>query len=478
MHINLKSPLQIFFIALPLCLIFYSKAQAQTFQNYIHPTSPLKVELSGSELWIAGGNGGLIKHDIQTHENTFYNRVNSVLPNNYVLNVVVDSLDNKWIFVNDHIVKMKDDVWIVYDSSNYDLPLGWYQDIEVASNNDMYIMSQQPAAFFKFDGQTWQEIPIPNSFNYISAMTIDKNDAIWFIHEGEDLVKFQNNVWEFIEGPPPPWSFNSNQLQDLAVDSFGNKWLSSIDFGILKYDNSTWEWIDTSTSNLPDNNCRQIYADQDNQIWVNSGGKHLSKFNGTTFENISFPYLTHKMLSNMVKDQEGQLWFGNSKGHIEDHSLQKLVDTVYTGYDISATGLLKNGARDFLFEDEENVWMAGEGLVHFDGTTWRNHLTDTIFPNIFINAMTKDSSGHLWLVGQAIYEFDPLQGVINEWAPPNFPHMYDIEIDQNNVKWVASSAGVIKLDGNDLEVFNFVNSDYPGYFTCLLYTSPSPRDRG
>ena len=296
---------------------------------------------------------------------------------------------------------------------------------------------------------------------------MDKNDTIWFLHDGTDLVKYQGNVWEFIEGPSPPLPGGYNNLEDLTIDTFGNKWMSSFEHGILKFDDTIWWWITTDFSNLPDNSCGQIYADKDNLIWVNSGGNYISKFDGTTFENISFPNVPQTMVSNMVKDKDGQLWYGNSKGYIADNSLQKLVDTVFTGYDISSTGLLQNGVWDFLFEDGENAWMAGDGLVHFDGTTWSNHLTDTILPYEYITAMEKDSSGHLWLAGYKIFEFDPSIGVINEWMiPPAFySNMHDIEIDENNVKWIASSKGIIKLDGNDLEVFNFINSDYPGYST-------------
>ena len=146
MNINLQFPVKIFFIILFCFLFSFPTTEAQTFQNFIHPKTPRKVELNGSELWIASIWGGLMKYDIETSETTFYNRVNSDLPNNTVFNVAVDSLGYKWVLTRNHISKMKDDDWTIYDTLDY-APVAGFREIEITSNNDIYVLVNSQMSF-------------------------------------------------------------------------------------------------------------------------------------------------------------------------------------------------------------------------------------------------------------------------------------------------------------------------------------------
>jgi hypothetical protein len=71
-------------------LILYTNAQENQWVNYTNGDNVRALAIDGNDVW-ACTNGGLVKIDIQTGNKTFYNPVNSGLPNIKTANISIDN---------------------------------------------------------------------------------------------------------------------------------------------------------------------------------------------------------------------------------------------------------------------------------------------------------------------------------------------------------------------------------------------------
>lgn len=72
----------------------------------------------------------------------------------------------------------------------------------------------------------------------------------------------------------------TNQTGKILIDKNDLMWIATKGSGILKFDGNNFTIINTSNSNLPDNNVNDIYFDEENNFWV-STRNGLAKYDGT-----------------------------------------------------------------------------------------------------------------------------------------------------------------------------------------------------
>ena len=151
-----------FLYPLFLCTMFlitYVYPQDPEWVNYTCGISIRSLAEEGDYIW-AGTEGGLVKIDKTTGDQTFYNIANSGLTDNDVGLVAIGGDGNKWISCG-CLVKFDGTNWTLYDSLNSGLPSKHIYSIVIDSAENAWIGTYRGLA--KFDGTDWTVYNISNS---------------------------------------------------------------------------------------------------------------------------------------------------------------------------------------------------------------------------------------------------------------------------------------------------------------------------
>ncbi len=122
-----------------------------------------------------------------------------------------------------------------------------------------------------------------------------------------------------------------------------------------------------------------------------------------------------------------------------------------------------------MIDDEDHIWIGTQaGLVKYDKTTGQSQIfnaSNSGLPENTVAAIAKDQDGKLWIstMFEGVVTFDnqyweEVENVNNYLSGSG---VNDIYVDANNIKWMASSLGLIKVDGVSMTVYNAENSDIP-----------------
>lgn len=185
--------------------------------------------------------------------------------------------------------------------------------------------------------------------------------------------------------------------------------------------NPNWLYFDsTATSYLNTYIVWNVDNDLGNNYYIGTG-TGLLQFNFTNWElynssNSPIPYdnIPSILINNNTK------WIGTYGG-----GLVKWEGNDWTIYNTSNSGLPHNDILYLAIDPYSHLWMGtnGGGAALFDGSTW----------SVF--------------------------NTTNSGIPNNYPR--DIDINDDNVKWICTSNGLAKFDGNNWTVYNSANSGIP-----------------
>jgi len=170
--------------------------------------------------------------------------------------------------------------------------------------------------------------------------------------------------------------------------------------------------------------------------------------------------LAQSQVYALLEDHEGYIWMGTQGGGLSKYDGKNFQ--TFTTKD----GLSNNYIQALCLDDEGNVFIGTQaGLTIYYGRKFENHPGNI---GLKIESITQDSLGIMWLgTNQGLYVFqdDSLQ----KYLPENTllkQYTYDVVIDKNNVKWLASDIGLIKIANGKIDVYknnfgfksNFLNA--------------------
>ena len=277
------------------------------------------------------------------------------------------------------------------------------------------------------------------SSNSVNKVVVDKFNNKWIGTIDHGLMKFDGKNWTSYENAGV---IEGERIQDLLIDKSGKLWIASIS-GLFVYDGISWK---SYTSNLPYENVIALDEDPTGNIWIATLNA-LVKYNGTTFEVFNY-YNSQRMplvnLSSVVSSKNGDIWVGTS----------------------------------------------GSGIIKFDGTTWTNYLTSGMLNNTgghltpekisnIIKDIVVDKNGNLY----SFHVKDPPAGARSAllqydgfgWTEIKLNLLFELEVesfylDNDNNIWMALNGGLIKY--NPLQPLKFYDSGIYGYFAkwCKSFT--------
>ncbi len=218
--------------------------------------------------WL-GTKNGLVKFDGKNWQ--FYNTSNSGLPNNTIISVAIDSLNNKWIATyGGGLAKFDNTNWTVYNTTNSSLPNNNVRGVTIENGKKIWVATEYGVALF--DGSFWTTYNTTNSGlpnNEINDIAIDKNHTKWIVTSGGGIAKFSDTSWTIYNSSNSP--LKSDVGYKVTIDSFGNKWFGlGPSSGLGRFNDRDWSFYNISNSPLPAN----AYGSPSNVVYAVEFDKH------------------------------------------------------------------------------------------------------------------------------------------------------------------------------------------------------------
>lgn len=303
----------------------------------------------------------------QTETWEIYNTSNSDIPDDWVWGLDIDSDQNAWIgTVGYGLAKFDGTNWTIYNASNSDLPSNTCFVTAFESNGDIWEGTMSGVSMF--DGSNWTSLLGGGD---VWDIEIDSNNHKWVATLGSGLAVYNNISWTYYSTA----ELGTDGTRSIEIDDFGIKWIGT-DNGLVKYDGTNWTIYNTSNSPIPNNSVISLEIDQDDNIWIGTGGSNntggLAKFDRTnwtvyTDENSSLP---SNYINDLMPDNDGNIWIAT--GGTQPGGLVKFDgDASWKIYNSSNSDIPNNRVSSIAIDSNGCIWAgtsSGVGVLCFDAT--------------------------------------------------------------------------------------------------------------
>jgi len=414
---------------------FFNKANTSLPDNYI---TCMASDQQG-HIWVGTYWGGIFEFD-GTTLCAVYNTDNSPLTDNHIAAIAVDDSNRIWISMyKENLAVLDGEDWTVYTWEDFrSLYLG-PRDLTIDATGAVWVVIMNTPV--RFDGKEW----VTHEFDTgVNTMATDKQGLLWAFINKEGLGEYDGNEWTIY---PVPDSLSDKQVVSLAVDSFGTKWMASWGNALISFDGNTWTQYCTKNSDIPSDTLLSVAVDADGCIWVGTTEKGVGRFDGKewTLFSASNSKLPKEDITAIASDQYRNHWIGARGG-----GLIRFDEQEWEVYTRSNSGLPSDSIQSLYSDSDNNLWIGTytSGVAIFDGSTWAVYDTsNSDLPSNEIRDIAADSEGNIWLITpNRLMEFDG-----QDWTEYEHP-----PVEQRNIKFFT-----LVVDGQD---FKWVGSDDPSYY--------------
>lgn len=264
---------------------------------------------------------------------------------------------------------------------------------------------------------------------------------------------------------------NSDVLIKVIVDKQNQKWIGSIDHGLMKYDGKNWISFERN-SVINSNHITAMILDSRDRLWIGTS-TGLAVFDGITWQSFS-DKLPSKIVTSLKEDPNGNVWIGTTNG------LVKYDNNQFQVFNSSNSKLPDNDISSITFSKTGTLWLgtAQHGVISFEKESWiiqRQLDKWKLDPAIgnSVNDLVFDNNGNLW----AFIYGNPLDGKRsalvkldwkdNLWYEIDPGVQFPIEIlsfyvDKDNNIWMAAKEALVKYNENKPTKF-YNTTDYGFY---------------
>lgn len=481
-------------IALLVLTLLFSgiiSAQYPDWECFYEASRINTLAKDNDNIW-AGSRVGIVKINISSGEITHYNKQNSPIPDDHILDIVVDNDGKKWIStLQGYLYSYNNSEWNVYDAGSNVLGGSSIKDMIVDINNSLW-MTTGYSGLFKFDGTSWTNYNTSNSQipgNLVSSIFY-KEGLLWAA-TNSGLACYDNQNWTTSISPN---TVNISAILDIEQDDNGNLWLLH-NTALEKFDGTNFTLVNANNSNLPQVFLESMTIDSNGVLWIactkqtgiggSIGGLLSYSDNYWTIFDRSNSQINDTDILQVLADDENKIWFGNSigdigekhdsewyyysasQGNLDNHVINHLV-TDKNGYGYVGTrnpkfsgySLYKTNLNDWIpmpnynqlshtmaIDEVSNLYIKNQdGILKFDGSNWTSlpdcpPVSSAGSPWENTDQMAITSQGHIWIdyCDSLDYVYDPITG----------NYVYD------------SYNGIAKYDGTVWEKFTVRNSPLP-----------------
>ena len=409
-------------LATNLGLVFYDKKQWTLYSNIM--ATSIAVDLN-NKIWVGTGKSIF---SINNAEIKQYDKTNSVSSLDSVVRVVVDGNNKKWFSTSKGIVSFDEKSWATFGvATNINIP------IAVDKLNNLWFVTGGNL-LYKYDGKTTTYIPTPTStgspsgyYSKFSNDILTDDNNLYVITSNSVLLKYSNGNFQELRGP--------QYLFFLGVDNNKKLWLVSDYTEVQTYESSGFKNIIYPNNYMDLTISKSFAIDKNDQIWslgldktlyfIESGilksvtppsnidvrsfdgsliidsqnNKWFSTYGGIVkFDGKNWTLFPPKItgiasnVENICVDKNNTLWFGTNNGNFYSYD-GKIWTNV--GDKITKFPKYSFGAKKFLADNNDNIWMAGDNLLKYNTKT----ATLTVYDSFYLNSvvdMTLDKDGVVW----------------------------------------------------------------------------------
>ncbi len=227
-----------FFTLIFLFAFFFSSAQEHpNWVNYTSTRSVKKVVQDKNILWIAT-KGGLVKHDLITQTNQYFNRGNSSIPSNDINDILLDRNHDLWVATNVGIARYDGNTWTRYldkigGFNAYVLTLNMLDQVVVAGNYSLHTLIDNelvltPSASLLYLYPTDIVTNPVDSSMWVTAYTYGQFS----------VCQYKDTVVQCYDNSNSILPMQSPRLNNLAVDQRGTIWSNG---GFYKLLGEPWQ---------------------------------------------------------------------------------------------------------------------------------------------------------------------------------------------------------------------------------------------
>ncbi len=291
---------------------------------------------------------------------------------------------------------------------------------------------------------------LPEHMDKSQEFTVRSNEIA-----GYELALEDTTLWVAYTTENSP--LITNDLACIKVDFHNTKWIGTQQHGLLKIEGNNWTYYNTTNSALPANEIISIAYDEFNDdIWVGTVGG-LAVIDGdiwTVYTTFNSPLPNDRVTTVEFDYRLGRKWIGTQNGLVRldgnewiiyNTSNSDLSGDYITAIDVNVFGEIwigtsKRGISRYygVFKKITNyywVWQFGD-----PGSTVSCFGSDTLGGNTYIGFLPERNGPGLG--GLASFNGSSFSNKF-----PGLPtrEIYDIEVDRDGYKWVATSQGIVKF---------------------------------
>ena len=394
---------------------------------------------------------------------------------------------------DNHIVRFDGSNWEVFEDINGD-PFSSILDIKVGADGKVWFLGYfEDERLVYFENEIFHSVSPPSDeWKYFGGtdgrLGLSTNGNLWVTFK--DTTNTYNILGEY-DGSN--WILHDLSQQGIDIrhdnrivhDSQGMTYVvipNTLGHNFLKYDGNVWEFMNAPISwgsNLV-YTFRPVFVDSDDNVWLVSGynlfsdpsGK-LIKYDGSNWEEIDLEDLgfNEGYPGGIIKDGNNTTWLIYIEPVSFSYAIRlfKYNNNTTSSVNLSNSGLPTNNLIDVHVDKYNNKWISSYlGLTKFDGINWT--VVDSAY-NYTIGAPDdSDLFGNVWISNSQsqITKIDSANvilpiNLINEAGEPYY-HIRNVVVDKNGIVYVATGENEILVYNNGaISYMDSILVDYPGF---------------
>lgn len=325
----------------------------------------------------------------------------------YSFTIFKNDIDDKTTIAGNFITKIKRDaqhnIWIITEDAKISRYIGnkkfknyTFKDtpknISISKNGNALVCTIKDCyEFISGQFQKTQQIIEPSDDERLKSLLLnqyphlvindilrDQTGNIWYATRKNGLFIIKNkldktntyHIENYVKDPYSSTSFNSNEVETLHEDLFGNIWLGAKDGGIcMAYSNSdkilSVAPHPLESPNIPNETLRAITKDAEGKLWLGYYTKGLYSYNATSknYKKFTIKEATEqpnwKRIRSLFTASDGTVWAGTYAGIIRIEKNGK-----YRLYNADELSNFPNNRNYAIYEDKyQQLWIACWGGV-------------------------------------------------------------------------------------------------------------------
>lgn len=261
----------------------------------------------------------------------------------------------------------------VFPDTTRTTPGNIYHVLDDATTNRYYVSTDAKHRLIIIDKKTGKQNAITQiddkPLRFCSRTYQDHKGRLWVLTERHIFVS--DVAHERFTVFPHPQQDASYHFNDMAEDTAGNLWFSSLDFGIFHYNTQTNQWTSLRKKALmkkpaevsPQRPMRVLSDSLHHTVWVSdySYGAFRYDVEGNSFVNFGAnaddtTSLQSALANDVTLDRSGDVWIATTSGGVSRYSEH---DKKFRNFSMR-TGLPENTITAIQTDHRGNLWLASQ----------------------------------------------------------------------------------------------------------------------